>query len=95
MMEMMRRFGNNPANPKKVQISFMAVIGMLEFLNMLDTSTITSDEKEAYKFILCELEGKKSKVVIRQAYTAIVHAQGAEDKHAAYENYLATKELHT
>jgi len=92
MMNMLRRWCNNPANPKKVQISFMAVIGIIEFLERIDASTLSSEDREAYEYIRRELLEKKSKVRNRQAYTAIVHATG-DDKQAALESYLQTKQL--
>jgi len=90
---MLRSFGSNPENPKKVQISFMAVIGMLEFLNMLDATALSSEDKKAYEFIRHELEDKKAKVRNRQAFAAVIRAQGADEKRAAIESYRATKAL--
>jgi predicted Ser/Thr protein kinase len=94
MMNMLRRFGNNPANQKKVQISLMSLIGILEFMKKIDVNILTNDEHEAYKFISRELTNKKTKVRNRQTYTAYVHATG-DEKQSAFENYLQTKQLGT
>ena len=93
MMAMLRQWGNNPANPKKVQISFMAIIGLMEFLNRIDPRTLSSEDREAYDFIRMELTDKQNRVRNRQAYTAIVHAQTPEEKQAAYECNKNTKQM--
>jgi len=88
---MLRRWGDNPANPKNVQISFMAVIGISELLNKISPDALTDDEREAYDFIRNELEAKKARVRNRQAFTAIVHARSSDEKQLAYECYQNTK----
>ena len=95
MMELLQKWGKNPVNPKNVQIPFMAFIGMLEFLKKIDTNALTADEKSAYDFVRRAMEDKKGKIAARQAYAAIVHASGAENKQVAFVNYKATKTLYT
>jgi len=95
MMDMLHTWGSNPANPKNVQVSFMAVIGMLEFLKRLDTNSLSNEDIKAYEFILEELERKKGKIATRQAYTAVTHAQNEKEKQAAFNNYQATKAVYS
>ena len=95
MMDMLRTWGSNPANPKNVQVSFMVVIGMIELLKKLDTNSLTNEEIKAYKFIHEELETKKGKIATRQAYTAVVLASDAKEKESAYINYQETKAIYS
>jgi len=95
MMKMLRAFGRNPENPKNIQIPFMAFIGITEFWEMIDPGSLTDEQREAYDYIRNALNDKKSRILNRQTYTAIVQAQTTEEKQAAFENYKATKGIHT
>ena len=92
MMDVLRRFRDNPENPKNVQIPFYVLIGMEMFLSNIDTGTLTDDEKAAHKIVLNEIEEKLGRVRNRQAYSEVVRAP-KKDKQAALDAYHSTKKM--
>ena len=92
-LEFMRRWANNPANPKNVQVSFFAFVGIMEFFNAIDASQLSPDDLEAFQLIKGEIDKKIESVRNRQAYAAVVQATSEEDKQTAYENYQRTKQI--
>ena len=95
MMDFIRAIINNPQNPKNIQIPYAVFMAVERFIGQIDTTTLTDDEKTAHEYVRQELTNKKSRIVNRQTYTAIIQAQTPEEKQTAYENYRATKELYT
>ena len=91
IMDIMRNFANNPENPKKAQVSYMAVIGVLEILKQMDPEQLSADDRKAFDFILHEFTEKKNALAKRQCFSAIKRAQTPEEKQAASENYLYAK----
>jgi|GEM_PF-1711109 len=97
MMDYLRAFANNPQNPKNVQISYMSFLAISTFWEMMQPDilqTLSEDERIAFGFVQSELTDKKQRILNRQTYTAIVHAQTEDEKQAAYENYKASKGLY-
>lgn len=94
MMEMLRSWGNNPANPKNIQIPLMVFIGLEAFLNTISQETLTQDEKAAYVYLQKEIRCKKSRILNRQTYTKVIQAGSNEDnRKTALQNYFHTKQV--
>jgi len=94
MIEFINALASNPENPEKIQISFPAFMAIDKFMAMIDTATLSKGEKAAHEYVTQELHGKKGRIATRQAYASIIHAQTPAEKQAAYEAYIATKELY-
>jgi len=95
MMEFLRAVMNNAQNPKNVQIPFAVFLAVEKFISRIDASALANDDKQAHEYVTSELAGKKSRIVSRQAYKAIVHAQTPEEKQAAFAEYQATREFYS
>ena len=92
-MNELRNFANNPQNPKNIQISFIVFLAVEMLLAKINENQLTDDEILTLKFACKEIKNKKSKILNRQTFTAIVQAQTEDEKQAAYENYRLTKEF--
>ena len=94
MMEMIRRWASNPANPKNVQIPLTLFLALEGFLGKIDPSTLTFDEVAAYELAHRGVKEKKDSIRNRQAYSAVIHAgKNEDDRKTALNNYLNTKQL--
>ena len=90
LIEIMKRFRDNPENPKNVQIPFYVVVGMKYVLEAIDVENIEFLE-EACKEIHKELASKMGKILNRQAYTEYIRASKS-NKQEALDNYIAQKQ---
>ncbi|MCL2197297.1 MAG: hypothetical protein FWB80_00080 [Defluviitaleaceae bacterium] len=93
MLPDLRNFQKNPDCPKNVQISFITFLSIEIFLDKVDEAKLSTEEQLAFSHIKKELLHKKSRISNRQAYTEITRAKTKDEKQAAYENYLFTKQL--
>lgn len=93
ILETMRRWANNSVNPKNVQVSFFAFVGMWKFFEQMDTSQLSPDDLKAFQLIKGEIDKKLESVRNRQAYAAVVQATNPEEKQAAYDSYQRTKQI--
>ena len=95
-MDCLRSQAEYPGSPKNVQISFLTFLAISEIWKALESELFQNmlpiEIRAAFEHVRQELANKKSKMRNRQAYTAITHAH-KDDKQAALENYIFTKQM--
>ena len=100
-LDSLRRWRDNPANPKNIQIPFALLIGMEWVLEDMEkilqnqpsgTKEASEDDRAFYAFLLQEIKEKKAKIRNRQEYANVVKAPKGE-KQAALDNYHNAKKL--
>lgn len=79
--------------PKNVQIPYMVLMAAIEVLNSIDKNTLPENIRSKYDLVHRELYEKRSRIRNRFAYSDIIQAQSEDDREAARDNYLKTKEL--
>ena len=93
MMEKIIRFRDNPANPKNILIPFYVLIGMSLLLEYIKLDALPEDGGfDAYAWMQKEILAKLNSVRQRQAYKEVIRAP-KDEKQAALDNYLSTKQL--
>ena len=73
---------------KNILVPHHLVVRIIEMLEYWDISNYDRVIQDDCRDILRELKAKMEKLGLREAYAAIIHAKGEDDRHSARIEYL-------